>query len=171
MRPFSGAASTASFPTRHLAALRLHNRRHDVLRVAGIYASAQSAVPHAVEEINDEADGEPDEEPDPGQHRQTKHERDAEDDAENRKERHHRDPEWARAARIGAPQNNDPETNEDKGEERADVCQVSQGTDVGNHGHAADSDAGPDGSDVWGAETGMDPREIARQQTVACHGH
>src|SRR6476660_9125445 len=93
---------------------RLHDRRNDVFGRAFVDSTAQPAMAHAVEEINEEPENQPDHEANPGQDRQTEHQRDAENHAENWEPRDHRNAEWPRPRRIGPPQNNDAEADEDE---------------------------------------------------------
>jgi len=60
---------------------------------------------------------------------------------------------------IGSPKHVYAKTDEDEGEERSDICQISERSDVGQHGHATDRDAGPDSCDVRRAKAGVNSRE------------
>ena len=64
-----------------------------------------------------------------------------------------------------------PDADQTEGEEGPDIRQVGERTDIGQHRHAADDDAGPDGGDVRRAKTRMDPGKILREQSIARHGH
>ena len=126
---------------------------------------------HSVEEINQKPDPEPDEEANPRFDGQAEHERGAKNHAEKGEEGYPGHAEGARSRGISAAQDDNAATHEDKGKEGADVGQIGERPDVGQHGHAAHGDPGPDGCDIWGAETLVDARKIFREQTVARHGH
>ena len=49
-----------------------------------------------------------------------------------------------------------------EGKESADVCQIGERANVGHHRDTADDNAGPNGSDMRGAESRMNARKVWR---------
>src|SRR5437773_1442108 len=88
----------------HYTTLRLDQRRRDVFGNAGIDATAQFAVPHAVQKINHQPDSQPDDKPNPGHYRQTQHQNKAQQHAEEWKDRHERHAKRTRPFRRDAAQ-------------------------------------------------------------------
>lgn len=124
--------------------------------------SAQLAVADAVEEVDQQADRKPDEESHPGLDRKAQHQNETEQRADDREERNQWDSERAEAVRRLATQRNYAEADQDEREERADVGEVGQCADVGDHRYAANDNTGPDRSDVRCAEPLVNPGEILR---------
>src|SRR6266487_6286514 len=143
-----------------MSILRLDERRRNVFGWADVDAAAQFAVSYAVEEINAKADREPYKEAYPCFDWQTQHQHEAKNYAENREQRDQGHTEWARTVGVFAPQNNHTEANEDKGEKRSDVREISKRSDVGKHGDATNEDARPNRRDIRRAEPRVNFRKI-----------
>ena len=126
---------------------------------------------HAVKEINQQADRQPHHKANPRHHRQAQHQREAHEYAEQRENRYERDTKWARSFRVNATQHVHSKTDQNEREERADIGQVGELTDVRNHRDDANNNSRPDGGDVRCAEARMNFGKICRQQTVAGHRH
>src|SRR6266446_5835763 len=165
-RPKSGVTSRS-----RSAILRLNQRRWLVFSDSGVDTAAQLAVSDPVKEINRETDREPGKETDPGLERQTQHQEKAKDHAENWKQRHQRNTKRSRPACFGSSQDNDTDANKNKGEERSDIGQVGERTDINYGGNTADENAGPDRCNVRRPKLRMNFCKILRKQTIARHRH
>ena len=155
----------------NLIDLSFDQGRRLVFRYSGVDARAQFAVTHAVKEINQHTNSEPNKEADPRLQRQAQHQHEAKHDPQNWKNRTHRNAERAWPIRVGAPQDDDAEANENEGEERSDICKVSQRTDIDYGGDAADKNARPNGGDVWGPKSRMNAGKVLREQAITRHRH
>src|SRR5438045_1345548 len=98
--------------------------------------------------------------------RLVQHQHEAKHDPQNWKNRTLRNAERAWPIRVGAPQDDDAEANENEGEERSDICKVSQRTDIDYGGDAADKNARPNGGDVWGPKSRMNAGKVLREQAI-----
>src|SRR6476619_521168 len=144
---------------------------HDLFRRAFIHPLPEMAVANAVEEVNDEPNGEPNEKSNPCHDWQAQHQCDAENHADNWEKRNHRNPKRPRPVRIGSPENHHAEAHQDEGEERANIRQVRELTDVRDHRDPTHQNTRGDSGNVGRAVTRMDAGEKGRQETVARHGH
>src|SRR5207245_9071369 len=96
-------------------------------------AAPQSALAHAVKEINEQSDRQPDKKTKPSEDRQAKHQSQAHEHAEDWKNRDERHAKWTRSFRVDAAQHVHAEANQNKREERADVGEVCELANVCNH--------------------------------------
>src|SRR5207245_395667 len=85
----------------------------------------------------------------------TRESTEATQDPENWKHWAHGNAEWARPIRVGAPQNDDTEANENEGEECSDIREISQRTNIDYGSDAADKNTRPNGGDVRGPKSRM----------------
>src|SRR5207248_4498614 len=125
----------------------------------------------AGKEINQKSNSEPNKETDPWRQREAQHQDEAKDDAEKWKHRTHRNTEWARPIRVGAPQDDDAEANKDESEERSNIREVSQRTDIDYGGNATDKHTRPDGCNVRCPKSRMNAGKVLREQTITRHRH
>src|SRR5438477_1547770 len=142
-----------------------------VFRYSRIDATTQFTVTCAVKEINQKSNSEPNKETDPCLQREAQHQDEAKDDAEKWKHRTHRNTEWARPIRVGAPEDDDAEANKDESEERSNIREVSQRTDIDYGGNATDKHTRPNGGDMRGPKSRMNAGKVLREQTITRHRH
>src|SRR5215475_10923824 len=124
--------------------LRLDKWRRDVFGRPDVDATPEFAVLHAIQEIDHQSNSEPYHKTNPGHHRQAQHQSQTHDDTENRKNRDEGHAKWTRSFGVNAAQHVDSEANQNKREERADIGEICQLTNVRNHGHAGDHYSSPD---------------------------
>src|SRR4029434_10756723 len=111
----------------------LNERRRNIFRYTGVNAAPQFAVAHTIGEINREPDRKPDKEAAPRLERQAQHQRQAEDHAEKRKDRHEGNTKRTRTFSFRSAQHDHAEANEHEGKKRADVCKISERSDICKH--------------------------------------
>src|SRR5271166_5865564 len=102
---------------------------------------AKLAAMAAVEDVDHEAEAQPDHKAKPGDDGESSHESAAQEDRDERAPGNERHFEDALAIRLGAPQDDDSERNQHKGEERADVRQVGGVADGKNSRRHADRES------------------------------
>ena len=78
----------------------------------------------AIEEVNDQAQNQPRKEREPGQHFESHHQHNAEDNAQNGEDRAERSLEAAFPLRLPIAQNDDRDGDQHKGKQCADIRQV-----------------------------------------------
>lgn len=84
------------------------------------------ASAYAVGGIDNDADDRPDKKPDPSHPRQEIHQSQAGKDTQHGDDRHEGHAKWPGMIRVGIPKHDDPDTDEDEGKERSDVCHVGR---------------------------------------------
>src|SRR5215471_21025867 len=117
----------------------------------------------AVHEVHNQADYEPEEEAQPGQNRQSRHKEHAENNAEYWRCKSSRRAEAAMPLRLLVTENDHAQRNEHEGEQRADVRQVGERTDVQDTGGYANQKSRDPCRYGWRSEARMHPAEHLRQ--------
>src|ERR1051326_2497542 len=111
---------------------------------------SKQALLESVEEVDYHPDCEPDEEAHDRDGGQTEHKVEAGKDPQDRYDRNPWGPESSRPVRIPHAQYQNPDTDQDKREQRPDIRQVDHLVDTGEHRADPHGDAGEDRRDVRG---------------------
>jgi len=127
-------------------------------------------VAPAVGEVDDETERHPDDETQPRHSDQIEHEVEAEDGRQGRDDRCRGHPEGARQVGTPAPQQHDPDADQDEREERADVDKVGQLRQVDEAGDESDRSGGDQRDPLGSPVLRVHPGESPWQHTVARHG-
>ncbi len=99
----------------------------------------------AVEDVDEKAEAQPHDESEPGDDGESRHEAAAENDRDQRKPRHERNFEDARAVGLRAAQDDYTQRDQDEGEEGADVREIGGVADGKDSSGDANGEAGDPG--------------------------
>src|SRR5437764_12881485 len=129
-------------------------------------AQRQGAPPTAINEVNDQSDCQPPEKPNPILQRQAGHEQEAGEDRKNRNPRHQRHAKAAWPVRLGLPENQNRNGNEQESKQATDVGKVRERPDMKNSGGDSDKNSGNPRRDARTTEQLVQLRARARKETV-----